>query len=179
MATDPAPAQSPRPPGRNRSTTAATAPILPSARPPLAQPWVVAALGGSVLFLVTVLVILVAVTPDAARWMSWSTTTGVVGSFDRANDRTDVVYAFRVDGDTYEGEHDVPGGTDVTVAGPIGVRYDPADPRSSVPTAAFEDQLAFLLGSIVAAAAVSVVVALLLLRWRRRVDGTGRQERAP
>lgn len=130
----------------------------------------VAALGGSILFLVTVLVILVAVTPDATRWMSWSTTTGVVGSFDRAPDRTGVVYAFKVDDRTYEGEHEIPGGTDVQVAGPIGVRYDPADPQSSVPNPAFEDQLAFLLGSVFVAAAVSVVVALMLLRWRRRVD---------
>lgn len=127
-------------------------------------------MGGTVLFLVAVLVILAVVTPDATRWMSWSSTTGVVGSFDRANDRMDVVYAFKVDGATYEGEHEVPGGTEVTVAGPIGVRYDPADPRSSVPVAALEDQLAFLLGSMIVAVALAVAAALLLYRWRRRVD---------
>lgn len=151
-------------------------------QPPLAQPWVVAALGGSVLFLVAVLVILVAVTPDVTRWMSWSTTTGVVGSLNSAPDRTDVVYAFKVDDQVYEGEHEVPGGTDVKVAGPVGVRYDASDPNDSVPEAAFEDQVAFLIGAILVVAAVSVAVGLLLLRWRRRVDaaaeprGTGSRD---
>lgn len=170
MAEEPAQAQRTRQGARPGSATPPTARGRDPGQPPLAQPWLVAVLGGSILFLVTVLVILLAVTPDAARWLSWSTTTGVVGSFDRAPDRTGVVYAFRVDDKTFEGVHDVPGGTDVEVAGPIGVRYDPADPHLSVPTPAFEDELAFLLGSVIVAAAASVGVALLLLRWRRRVD---------
>lgn len=144
-----------------------------SARPPLAQPWVVAALGGSILFLVAVLVVLGAVTPDATKWMSWSTTTGVVGSSSSAADRSDVVYAFEVGEQAYQGEHEVPGDTDVRVGGPIGVRYDASDPHNSVPEPTFEDQVASLIGSILVAAAVSAAVGLLLLRWRRRVDAAG------
>lgn len=140
--------------------------------PPLAQPWVVGALGGSVLFLVAVLLILVAVTPDATRWLAWSNTTGVVGSYETSGDRADVVYAYRVDDRTYEGEHDVPAGTDLKVAAAIGVRYDPADPQASVPAPAFEDEVAFMVGAVLLAFVIAVVVGVLLYRWRRRVDGS-------
>lgn len=140
--------------------------------PPLAQPWVVGALVGSVLFLVSVLVILVVVTPDATRWLAWSSTTGVVGSYESSGDRADVVYAFQVDDRTYEGDHAVPSGTDLKVAAAIGVRYDPADPQASVPAAAFEDEVATMVGIVLLAFVVAVVVGIVLYRWRRRVDGT-------
>lgn len=144
----------------------------PQRQPPLAQPWVVGALGGSILFLVSVLVILAAITPDATRWLAWSNTTGLVGSYHTSGDKADVVYAYSVDDRTYEGEHTVPPGTDLKVAAAIGVRYDPADPQASVPAPAFEDEVAFMVGAILLAFVIAAVVGVLLYRWRRRVEGT-------
>lgn len=154
--------------------TSATEPSAAKAQrpPPLAQPWLVAALGASILFLVSVLVILAAITPDATRWLAWSNTTGLVGSYHTSGDKADVVYAYSVDDRTYEGEHTVPPGTDLKVAAAIGVRYDPADPQASVPAPAFEDEVAFMVGAVLLVFVIAAVVGVLLYRWRRRVEGT-------
>jgi len=135
---------------------------------PAVPPGVGAVLSGAVVFLVAVLVILVAVAPDAVRWLGWASAQGVVGSATQGRDATDLVYAFEADGRAHEGEHEIPSDTELKAGSPVSVRYDPADPDQSVPAPAFEEALAFLLGMIVVAAAVSLGAGILVHRLLRR-----------